>query len=59
MTKHTPESGHKFTGAQMGFKSSCECGWSSAVWFGKGSRASAIGEWHSHVSKCAKLRGED
>lgn len=46
-----PTPGHKFQGSQMGFTSSCECGWTSATFFGKGARSEAVSDWQSHVAR--------
>lgn len=52
MATKKPTPGHKFQGAQMGFASSCECGWHSPTFFGKGARAEAVSDWRSHVERC-------
>lgn len=51
-TKLPVTPGHKCAGALLGVCVQCECGWSSATWYGKGSRSSAYGEWRGHVEKC-------
>ena len=46
-----PVAGHKFGGVSFCFQTSCECGWRSATWIGKGGQASAIAEWHQHLER--------
>lgn len=38
-----------------GVTANCSCGWIGATCFGKGSKSSAAGEWHSHLEKCNKV----
>lgn len=46
--------GHKCRPAQMQVTVSCECGWKSAAWSGKGARASAYDDWRQHIKECSK-----
>ena len=53
MAKEKPLKGHKLASFSFGVSVSCECGWRSGTWFGKGGRGSALGEWYSHKDRCA------
>lgn len=55
-TRKKPTPGHKFKGAQIGAVARCECGWSSATYFGQGCRSASIAEWHDHVRRCTAER---
>lgn len=48
--------GHKCGGARISVNVSCECGWRSSDWSGKGARASAYSEWRAHVEKHERER---
>lgn len=50
-TRRPTDPNHKAT-FSYGVACTCSCGWRSATWFGKGAKASAAGEWHSHRDKC-------
>lgn len=46
--------GHRFGGMNFGVSASCECGWRSAMWFGKGARTAACDEWNEHIRYCLR-----
>ncbi len=54
-SKPTPN--HKFGGVSIGAQTSCECGWRSAVWFGKGAQHNARTEWHIHIDNHKREQG--
>jgi hypothetical protein len=58
MTRRATNPAHKMKPIQFSFSSSCSCGWQGATWYGKGSRANAIGEWHGHREGCEKEAGQ-
>lgn len=41
--------GHKRAKVNRGVEVVCECGWRSAMWFGKGAMTQAHGEYHMHL----------
>ena len=47
-----PTPGHKLTSYVYSVTVTCECGWRSCGWSGKGARGSALAEWKSHKDKC-------
>lgn len=49
MAKIKPMAGHKRDSVSFGVGVTCECGWRSNTYFGKGAAAEAHGEWHMHV----------
>ncbi len=51
MTKVKPVQGHKRSHMSFGVSVSCQCGWTSVTFYGKGARSEANGEWQSHANK--------
>ena len=51
--KRKPFEGHKFSHIRYMAQAVCECGWESARWIGKGSRAQAYSEFRNHIDQCA------
>lgn len=47
----SPEPGHKLDWISYRVVISCECGWNSGTYCGKGARAFAFQEWRQHVSQ--------
>lgn len=43
--------GHKRAKVERGARVVCECGWQSAVWYGRGALAQAHGEYHWHLDQ--------
>lgn len=52
-----PASGHKCMGAKLSVRVTCECGWESPNYGGKGARAFAYAEWRAHVADVHKKAG--
>jgi hypothetical protein len=49
-----PLQGHKFERIRYTAQAVCECGWESSSWCGKGARAQAYAEFHSHIERCER-----
>jgi hypothetical protein len=43
--------GHKRDRVSFGVSVTCECGWTSAIHFGKGAAKQAHNEWYWHLSE--------
>lgn len=53
-TKSKPVPGHKRARVTFSVSVTCECGWRSGNWSGKGARTQAHNEWRWHVDECVK-----
>jgi hypothetical protein len=53
-TRKKPVEGHKCSGVRYMAQVSCECGWESSVYSGKGARGQCYAEWHMHVDGCQR-----
>ena len=43
---------HKLASYSYGVAAYCSCGWRSETTYGKGARADAAAQWHSHRDRC-------
>lgn len=51
--------GHKLGFTAFAVSVSCECGWQSNIWYGKGARRNALSEWRSHQDKHIALTPQE